>query len=44
MDIILRTGFQKITHSIEWRPETVGKAKKLLEAEGVANVKEFITV
>ncbi|XP_074101313.1 uncharacterized protein LOC141528918 [Cotesia typhae] len=40
MDIIIKTGFQCITHQIEFQPATVSKGKNLALAEHVRDVEE----
>ncbi|XP_074100239.1 uncharacterized protein LOC141528206 [Cotesia typhae] len=40
MDIIIKTGFQSITHQIEFQPETMSKGKKLVDAGHVREVEE----
>lgn len=40
MDIIIKTGFEKITHEIEFQPATEPKGKKLVEAKHVYGVQE----
>ena len=38
MNILIKTGFEKIQHSIEFQPETMAKGKKLVEANHVYDV------
>lgn len=40
MDIIIKTGFQSITHQINFQPATVTKGKNLALAEHVRDVEE----
>lgn len=40
MDIIIKTGFQSISHGIEFPPETITKGKKLALAKHVRDVDE----
>ena len=41
MDIVLRTGFEKITHSKNFYPQTLIKAKKLFESFLVREIEEI---
>ena len=41
MDIIIKTGFQSIKHTIEFQPQTKIKGKNLVLAEHVRDVQEF---
>lgn len=41
MDIIIKTGFESITHNISFQPQTVIKGNKLVSAEHVRNVEEL---
>lgn len=40
MSVILYTGFEKISHGINFQPETPRKGKDLVEAGHVINVEE----
>lgn len=40
MNIIIRTGFQKVTHNIQFQPMTQQKGKLLMDADHVQNVEE----
>lgn len=40
MDIIIKTGFQSVTHQIKFQPETMTKGKNLALAEHVRDVEE----
>ena len=40
MDIVLRTGFLKIFHGIEFQPQAPIKGKKLIESNFVYDVEE----
>lgn len=40
MDIVIKTGFEKVTHDISFQPETVPKGKELVKANHVYNVEE----
>ena len=40
MDIILYTGFEKITRSIIFQPQSVPKGRALIEADHVGEVKK----
>ena len=41
MEIIIKTGFQLIKHTIEFQPQTKIKGKNLVLAEHVRDVQEF---
>lgn len=41
MDTVIQTGFEEITHSILWQPDTMNKGKGLVEAGHVRDVREF---
>lgn len=41
MEVILRTGFQPITHSLDLKPQSEKRGKKLIEAERVLQVEEL---
>ena len=41
MRIILTTGFEKVTHSIEFHPQAEPKGQDLVESGHVKEVKEF---
>lgn len=41
MDAIIKTGFQKITHHINFQPQTLPKAKALVDAGHVIHVQEL---
>ena len=41
MDIIIKTGFQSIKHTIEFQPQTKIKGKNLVLAGHVRDVQEF---
>ncbi|KAL7297531.1 hypothetical protein TKK_0009892 [Trichogramma kaykai] len=41
MDIVLRTGFMKINHSISFQPTSEEKGKKQVSANHVFHVEEF---
>lgn len=41
MNLLIRTGFNKISHSISFQPETTKKEKQLIKAKHVINVKEL---
>lgn len=40
MNIIIKTGFEKICHNIIFQPETMPKGKELVKAEHVHDVQE----
>ena len=40
MNIVIKTGFQNISHNILFQPETVPKGKLLFEAKHILNVEE----
>ncbi|XP_024890188.1 uncharacterized protein LOC112466355 [Temnothorax curvispinosus] len=40
MEIVITTGFQKVTHEILFQPETIPKGKQLVNAGHVCDVKE----
>ena len=40
MEIIIKTGFEKITHKIVFEPETIPKGKLLVKANHVCSVEE----
>lgn len=40
MDVIIKTGFQAISHQIKFQPDTEMKGKKLADAEHVRDVEE----
>lgn len=40
MDIIIKTGFENITHDIQFQPETVPKGTALFNSHHVINVEE----
>ncbi|KAJ8664904.1 hypothetical protein QAD02_006566 [Eretmocerus hayati] len=42
MEVILQTGFEKITHSISFQPESMPKGRKLVESGHVIRVEEFV--
>lgn len=41
MDIVIRTGFEKITHKIKFNPSTEPKGKRLVLADHVKFVTEY---
>lgn len=40
MDIVIRTGFERISHAIDFQPATEPKGKQLVLANHVCNVEE----
>lgn len=41
MDVLIRTGFEKITHKINFQPATEPKGIKLFKANYVRSVQEY---
>lgn len=40
MEIIIKTGFEKITHDIQFQPATIPKGRDLVKAHHVLSVEE----
>lgn len=41
MNIVIKTGFEKVSHNILFQPATVPKGKQLVDANHVRNVVEY---
>lgn len=41
MNIIIKTGFEKVTYDIDFQPQTIKKGKQLAEAEHVYDTQEI---